>query len=189
MMAEFLEAKYEDAVEAILHLISRNAEITSERERARQTAVLLEQALSEAEGDLEQALEHIEKLSAPEQEIENWKRLYDIVEEEKHELREQARLWQVRAENAEEDRRALEEGSVVEFAHELTADHVGALVRIEISDEVVVEDRITHLEFRDDFGSLVVGVRLAKVQKGFEVKGGASVKVLDPSTLYVEVPF
>lgn len=168
-MAGFLEAKYDDAVDAILHLISRNAEITSERERARQTAVLLEQALTEAEGDLSLALKDLEKFEQSRNEIENWKRLYDLVESEKGEL----------ADRVKELERA---NSDVETVADLTLDHLDALVTVHIDGQFSITDRLVSLEFvkRHDLTTARVTFETAGTGPG---KYGYAVDLHQPATV------
>lgn len=155
MMPE-LEERYEDAVEGILHLLGRNAEIIAERERARRTAVALEQALVEAEEDVK----------TRDQELENWKRIYDASQSDNQEQRDRIAEYddkliaaeleadelrralegeRKRAEIREEDLKAL--NGLVETVADLTLDHLGALVLVWIDGEFSITDRLQSIQF------------------------------------------
>lgn len=102
MMPVTLQEKYDHAVEAMNILIASNASLTAERERARDTASLLEQSLAKCEDELRESEDQLIQLrtdlkdgahldgfaldlvkeaqqdrEVALEEIEKWKRLYD----------------------------------------------------------------------------------------------------------------
>ncbi|MDJ1371770.1 hypothetical protein [Gulosibacter molinativorax] len=160
-------------------------EALEERDRARNTAVLLEQALADSE-----------------REVDKWKAIYNASNADQDDQRE--RILDLEGKISEYDdlliKAELELEALrgkpsdafkdIEFVSELTTLHLGALVMVDISDEVVVTDRIQFLESRRDaFGDIKIGIRFDRIGRAFELSADAAVKVVGEALEVESAPF
>ena len=178
------------------------AHALSERDRARKTAVLLEQALAAAEADIDLATQKIEELSDENQRLDDalikTELAYDA---EVAELRGNVDWWRGRSSELErklidaKDKSGDASGKFVETVADLTLNHVGATVSVHIDGRFTVTDRLVAIEFRQsyDFTTAVVTFETAGRsdaagrQAGFAVDLHQRAAVVEPAA--EAVPF
>ncbi|MFD2757079.1 hypothetical protein [Gulosibacter faecalis] len=176
-----------------------------ERERARKTAVHLEQALAAAESDLELAMKKIEELSNENRRIDDALIKTELKsDEEVGTLRQQVEFWRneamTRSEQLQAAQKELEkaragdlEGKFVTTVADLTVNHIGAVVKVHIDSKFWIIDKLVALTFREGYGTVAdvafetAGIGGNGVRKGYAVDLTQAAEIVEPAV--EELPF